>query len=266
MPFAENNGVRLHWDSQGEGTPILLVMGHSYSSALWYPALPVFARQHRVITFDNRGTGASDTTRTLTVRQMAEDAVAVMDAAGVAKAHVYGVSMGGVVVQELAMWRPDRVASLIVGCAGMLTADKRRAPSAARLLYHLPPRLLKWLLTSVQSDKSYGSAAPTAAIAADRAVLAKDVFTKHGLLAQANAMARYTTTREAVAGLTLPALVLHGDEDGLVPFAWGEELAQALPNGRFVRLAGAGHNFLVARRDEANTAVLDFIRQVEAAA
>ncbi|HEX4301357.1 MAG TPA: alpha/beta hydrolase [Rhizomicrobium sp.] len=263
MPFAENNGVRLHWDAQGEGTAVLLVMGHSYSSALWYPALPAFARQHRVITFDNRGTGASDTTRTLTVRQMAEDAVAVMDAAGVAKAHVYGVSMGGIIVQELAMRHPERVTSLIVGCAGMLTAEKPRAPAAARLLYHLPPRLLKRLLAAVQGDKSYGSAATATVIAADRAVLAKDTFTKHGLLAQANAMAHYTTTREAIAGLTLPALVLHGDEDGLVPFAWGEELAQALPNSSFVRLEGASHNFLVAQRDKANAAVLDFIRRVD---
>ena len=60
-----------------------------------------------------------------------------------------------------------------------------------------------------------------------------------------------------------PTLVLHGDEDSVVPFKWGEELAQVLPNATFVRLEGAGHNFLVAQREKANTAVLDFIGKVE---
>src|SRR5580658_7705572 len=99
MPFTENDGVRLHWDEQGSGTPILLVMGHRYSSAMWYPAIPALAAEHRVIWFDNRGTGESDTAPKVTLPQLAADALAVMDAAGVADAHIYGVSMGGVIVQ-----------------------------------------------------------------------------------------------------------------------------------------------------------------------
>jgi 3-oxoadipate enol-lactonase len=263
MPFTTSNGARLHWDAQGEGPALLLVMGHRYSSAMWYPVMPAFSAQHRVIRFDNRGTGESDTTQGVTVRQMADDAVAVMDAAGVRQAHVFGVSMGGVIVQELAMHYPERVTSLIVGCSGMLTADKPRAPAFVRLLYHLPNWALKMLLATRRGDKGYGSAAPADAIAADMAVLDNDKSTKRGVLAQAEAMAGYITTREAVAKLTMPALVLHGDEDSVVPFKWGEELAQGLPNATFVRLAGAGHNFLVAQRDKANAAVLDFIRRVE---
>jgi pimeloyl-ACP methyl ester carboxylesterase len=263
MPFTTNNDARLHWESQGEGTAILLVMGHSYSSAMWYPVMPALTAQHRVIRFDNRGTGQSDTTRHTTVQELADDALAVMDAAGVQKAHVFGVSMGGVIVLDLAMRHPERVASLIVGCSGMLTADKPRAPAIVRLLYHLPAWLLKRLTTPRRGGKGYGSAAPADAIATDIATIGNDKSTKRGLIAQAEAMANYTTTREAVAKLTMPLLVLHGDEDSLVPFKWGEELAQALPNASFVRLDGAGHNFFIARGDEANRAVLDFIRRVD---
>jgi pimeloyl-ACP methyl ester carboxylesterase len=263
MPFTESNGARLHWQAEGEGTPILLIMGHRYSSAMWYPVVPALAARHRVIRFDNRGTGDSATTGGVTTQQMADDAVAVMDAAGVTKAHVFGVSMGGVIAQDLAMRHASRVTSLILGCTGMLTADKPRAPAAVRLLYYLPNWLLEILMSRRRGDQGYGSAAPAAAVAADRAVLAKDRCTRRGAIAQAKAMASYRTTKEAVAGVTMPALVLHGDEDSVVPFAWGEELARGLPDARFVRIQGAGHNFFIAGRDKANQAVLDFIDRVE---
>jgi pimeloyl-ACP methyl ester carboxylesterase len=263
MPFSTNNGVRLHWESEGDGSPILLVMGHTYSSAMWYPVVPALAAGHRVIRFDNRGTGKSDTTRHVTVQQLADDAIAVMDAAGIRKAHVFGVSMGGVIVLDLAMRHPERVTSLIVGCSGMLTADKPRAPAIVRLLYHLPKGLLKRLVTPRRADKGYGSAATVGAIATDMAAIDNDTYTKRGVIAQAEAIANYTTARDAVAKLTVPSLVLHGDQDLLVPIAWGEELAQTLPNSSFVRFEGAGHNFLIARGDEAIAAVLEFVQRVD---
>src|ERR1700679_1155666 len=98
MPFADNKGVRLHWEEKGQGTPVLLVMGHRYSSAMWYPMIPALSAEHRVIWFDNRGTGESDSTRKASVQDLADDAFAVMDAAGVERAHLFGVSMGGGVI------------------------------------------------------------------------------------------------------------------------------------------------------------------------
>jgi pimeloyl-ACP methyl ester carboxylesterase len=264
MPFTENDGVRLHWDEQGSGTPILLVMGHRYSSRMWYPAIAALAAEHRVVWFDNRGTGESGTTPKVTLPQLAADAFAVMDAAGVDHAHIYGVSMGGVIVQEMVFQQPGRVRSLIVGCSGALTADKPRMPAIMRVLYYLPPALLKLLAPRGRVNHGYGSAAAPEAVAADRAIEAKDRFSVKGVVAQAEAISNYSVTREAIAGLTLPALVLHGDEDSTVPFKWGEELAEMLPDSRFVRIAGAGHNYLVVDPETANTAVLDFTREVDA--
>jgi pimeloyl-ACP methyl ester carboxylesterase len=82
-------------------------------------------------------------------------------------------------------------------------------------------------------------------------------------VAQAKAIAGYCTTKEAIAGLTMPSLVLHGDEDRAVPFIWGEELAATLPNSRFVKFAGAGHNFLVADREKSAAEVLAFLETVD---
>lgn len=263
MPFAHNNGVRLHWQEQGQGSPILLVMGHRYSSALWYPILPALAAKHRVITFDNRGTGESDTTGKVTIPELAADALAVMDAAGVERAHVIGVSMGGGIVLDLALQQPERVTSLVLGCTGVFTLDKPRMPAFLRVLYYLPPWTWRLLMPSRRGNKGYGSAAAPGGIAVDQAVLAKDRSTVRGVIAQAAAIAGYSVTTDAVATLTMPALVLHGDEDTIVPFRWGVELAETLPNSRFMPLKGAGHNFLVATGDQASQAVLTFIRGVE---
>jgi pimeloyl-ACP methyl ester carboxylesterase len=225
--------------------------------------IPALAAEHRVIWFDNRGTGESDSTRTATLEDLANDAFAVMDAAGIERAHLFGVSMGGVIVLEMAMRQPERVISLIAGCTGMLTADKPRLPGVVRLLYYLPPGVLRLLLSNRRGDQGYGSAASPQAIAADQAALARDRFVVSGVVAQAAAVAAYSTTREAVATLTMPALVLHGDEDSVVPFKWGQELAQTLPNSRFVKVEGAGHNFLVAGGEPTRQLIVDFIREVD---
>jgi 3-oxoadipate enol-lactonase len=263
MPYAENSGVRLHWQEQGQGSPILLVMGHLYSSALWYPVLPALAAEHRVIWFDNRGTGDSATTPKVTVQELAADTVAVMDAAGVERAHVFGISMGGVIALELALRDPQRVMSLLLGGTGILDAEKPRMPAFLRVLYYLPRGLLRLLLRKRGGDKGYGSAASPESIAFDQAMVAKDKSSVRGVLAQAVAVSNHFTTAEAVAALTMPALVLHGGEDSVVPIKWGVELAETLPDSRFIELEGAGHNFLVARGDEASRAMMDFVRDVD---
>jgi 3-oxoadipate enol-lactonase len=263
MPFTTNKGVRLHWDEQGSGTPILLVMGHSYSSKMWYPVIPGLAAKHRVITFDNRGTGESDTPAKWSLKDMASDGFAVMDAAGVDRAHIYGVSMGGPIVQEMVLQQPGRVRSLIVGCSGALTADKPRMPKWLANLYYLPP----WVLKTIRGNRGgdgYGSAADRAAVAFDVEMIAKDKHSTRGVITQSHAIADYRTTREAIAGLTLPALVIHGDEDQLVPFKWGQELAEILPNSRFLHIPGAGHNYMMVKPDKSVGAVLEFMGEVDA--
>ncbi len=137
MPFVDSGGARIHWETQGAATPVLLIMGHLYSGRMWYPLLSALTQKHQAITFDNRGTGGSDTTRSTTVQQLAADALAVLDAAGVQRAHIYGVSMGGGIAGEFAMRYPERVKSLVLGCTMMKTAAGAR-PWLARLIYHLP--------------------------------------------------------------------------------------------------------------------------------
>src|SRR6266480_5261228 len=117
VPFVENQGAKLYWDEQGSGEPLLLIMGLSYPSYMWHRSRTVFANSYRTIALDNRGVGQSDVTPGIySIALMASDAAAVLHAAGVESAHVFGVSMGGMIAQEFALQYPKRVRSLILGC------------------------------------------------------------------------------------------------------------------------------------------------------
>ena len=117
MAFVQNQGARIYWDEQGQGSPILLIMGLGYTSALWHRTRPGLAQRFRTIAFDNRGVGLSDVPPgPYSIATMALDAAAVLDAAGVSSAHVFGISMGGMIAQEFALQYPARTRSLILGC------------------------------------------------------------------------------------------------------------------------------------------------------
>src|SRR5262245_58072679 len=117
MPFAENQNTKIYWDEHGTGEPVLLIMGLGYPSVMWFRTRPLLAEHYRTIAFDNRGVGRSDAPPgPYSISQMAADAAAVLDASGCESAHLYGVSMGGMIAQEVALQYPARVRSLILGC------------------------------------------------------------------------------------------------------------------------------------------------------
>lgn len=260
MAYATNDGVRLYWDEQGSGTPVLLVMGHAFPSAMWYPVIPALAERHRVLWFDNRGTGRSDAPPTATISDLAADARAVLDAAGVERAHVFGVSMGGGVTMQLAHESPERVSSIVLGCTALKTAAHRVNVRTAKLRYRIPLRLMRRLLR----QSMYGPACPPEAAERDLDLLCATKVRPRGLVAQLLAMQSYDLTPDKVAQLTMPALVLHGDADKTVDVARGRELAATLPDSRLVVYPGVGHSFPVAAQDRVNADVLAFLSEIDA--
>ncbi len=115
--FADANGARLYYEVYGQGEPLLLIMGLGANHLAWSAQVPVYAREFKVIVFDNRGTGQSNFPQGVdcTIPLMADDAAALLDFLGVDSAHVYGVSMGGMIAQEMALRHPEKVRSLILG-------------------------------------------------------------------------------------------------------------------------------------------------------
>jgi pimeloyl-ACP methyl ester carboxylesterase len=232
---------------------------------MWYLAVDELAKQHRVITFDNRGTGNSSPMRRITVADMARDAFAVMDAAGVETAHLYGVSMGGGIILEMARQRPDRVRSLLLGCTIAKTPEVARLPLLARALVHLPAPLLYKLLTARKPDNPfpYGTKAPADKVARDVAAVAASVGSVRTSVAQTRAINRYSILESEVRALRMPALVLHGDEDAAVAYEAGVRLHELIAHSEMVTFQGAGHNYFVAAGEEANAAALEFLSRVD---
>ncbi len=250
--IAENNGVRLAWDARGDGDPLLLVMGHRWSRRMWHPIIDELATKYRVIAFDNRGSGESDApAEKYSVHDMALDALAVLHAAGEQSAHVYGVSMGGVIAQDLAITHPEAVKRLVLGCTAPITAERWKLTRSRRMNYYLPDRVTNF----VGRPMLYGRSGSTPAIDKDWAVLGGEITTRQGLLGQAQAVSDYDVDLAALRALSNPTLVLHGGKDKVVATSWGRELAGVIPNSRLVVFDDAGHNYMATHGPESNAEV-----------
>jgi 3-oxoadipate enol-lactonase len=265
MPVLDRDGVRIAWDDRGKGPPILLIMGHRYSSAMWYPVFEGLGNRYRLISFDNRGTGKSDSRPRTSIAELTADALAVLDAAGLDSAHVYGVSMGGGIALEFAIRYPERTRSVILGCTTAKTeVTPLKGSWLPKIIYRLPPAILK-LLGSKKYKGGYGDAAPDEAIARDKAILARDPYVASGVLAQHFAIREYSVDPADVAAVKAPALVLHGTQDLAVPYEAGKRLAEMIPGARLVTFQDIGHNYFIGAGAEANAVVDEFITEVERA-
>lgn len=243
----ENAGTTLYWESTGSGEPVLLVMGLGMPATGWWRTAPILAKRFRVLAFDNRGCGRSGRPRgPYTLAQLSSDARAVLDAAGEASAHVYGVSLGGMIAQELALRAPERVRSLVLG-ATTAGGREHEQPDEETLGFlrrrgAMPPEEGVW----ASIPYVYGPA--TVERAPDR--VAEDVEqrlrfapNRIGYEAQLAAASSHDTTAR-LATVAAPALVLHGDADRIVPVGNGRRLAERLPSAWFHPLAGAGHLYM----------------------
>jgi pimeloyl-ACP methyl ester carboxylesterase len=255
MAFTNNGSVRLWWDEVGTGDPVLLIMGFSWPAQMWHRLWPALSDQFRVIRFDNRGIGQSDAPRgPYSVADMVGDCIAVLDAAGVSRAHIFGASMGGGIAQEFALTHPERTASLILGCTAAPDRDAEPAPKIPWILKIIPPRII--IRRRLQGG--YGANFSPEAIEEDRAILKSTRQSTRGILGQAGAVAAYSS-RNRVAQIIAPTLVLHGEADATVPIEEGRILANLIPGAKLETFPGEGHNFMSSVDCPANRVVKEFL-------
>jgi pimeloyl-ACP methyl ester carboxylesterase len=261
VPVAESGDASLWWDSYSEGEPpLLLIQGLGYTADMWHRVLPGLAAQRRVIAFDNRGVGRSSVPEPpWTVEQMADDAIAVLDAAGGARAHVFGVSMGGLIAQEVVLRHPERVASLVLGCTHPGGREAARMdPDAAAMLMDREPKSAR---DAVDASLPFVYAAGTsrAAIEEDVEVRLRYPMRAKAYWGQLDAMRRHRGTFDRLGDVAAPTLVLHGDADRLVQPANASLIAEAIPGARLHWLHGASHVFWTDQPDATVDAVNSFL-------
>jgi pimeloyl-ACP methyl ester carboxylesterase len=265
MRPAVNGGVELAYDIEGSGPDLLLVAGTASTRPLWSLVRPQLARSFRTIAFDNRDAGASTiATGAYTLRELAADAAAVLDAAGSTHAHVVGHSMGGAIAQQLALDMPGRLASLTLACTWA------RGDGYSKNLMSL----MRALTETVSEDRTLlaailfmGSSESTL----NRSDLweTTDAAMALGALAPRAALARQWTldltvdTLDRLPELRLPVHVIWGDEDRLVPPILVRTLIDAIPGAFETRLTACGHVPMVDAPDafvESVTAFLGRLR------
>jgi 3-oxoadipate enol-lactonase len=242
------DGCRLHVVDQGKGDPVLWLQGLNAPAAAWAVQLAHFGQTQRSLAPDGRGVGESDAPPgPYSTGQMARDALAVLDAAGVERAHVVGLSLGGAVAQELALLGPGRVRSLaLLSTFAAQTPRGRALLEAWRALYPVvfaDARLRKawelqaysWLFT----ERFWRSEANVRA--ALRFAATQPQQSPQGFVGQVDAALAHDA-RERLPGLRVPALVVHGELDQLSAKANGEELARLIPGAELRILPEVGHS------------------------
>jgi len=245
VPIVDSGDASLWWDETGAGEPpLLLIQGLGYTADMWHRILPGLAAHRRVVAFDNRGVGRSSVPdEPWTVEQMADDAIAVLDAIGGGAAHVFGVSMGGLIAQEVALRHPERVLSLVLGCThpGGREAARMDADAAAMLMDREP----KSAREAIDASLPFIYAPTTAAQDIDADVEVRLRFPLRGKAywGQLDAMRKHAGTYDRLRDIKMPMLVLHGDADRLVQPANATLLAGAIPGSKLVWLPGASHVF-----------------------
>jgi 3-oxoadipate enol-lactonase len=258
MAFVENKGARIYWDEQGSGAPLLLIMGLGWTSHAWYRTRPLLNQRYRTIALDNRGVGQSDAPPgPYSIPQMASDAAAVLGDAKVNAAHVFGVSMGGMIAQEFALQYPQKVRSLILGCTAAGGPEAVRADQAA-LQVLMTRGANPDEFTKAISPFIYDRGTPAKRIEEDTEIRRKWYPTGDAYFAQLQAiMAWEAYTR--IAQITRPTLVIHGENDLLVPPENGKMIAARIPGAKLVLIPNASHIFVTDQAEAAHTAILDFL-------
>ena len=258
-----SDGARLHFVDQGQAQadPVLWLQGLNAPATAWSAQLAHFARSIRSIAPDARGVGQSESPPgPYSTRQLAQDAVAVLDAAKIDRAHLVGLSLGGAVAQELALAHPQRVRSLALLSTFAVQPPRTRALlSAWRALYPAaiadPELRHAWELqayTWLFSDRYWRSDA--AMRAALRFAREQPPQTPAGFIGQVDAALAHDA-RDRLSQLKLPALVIHGVLDQFAPLATGEELANLIQGAELLVIPDAGHAINLEAQRAVNNAL-----------
>jgi 3-oxoadipate enol-lactonase len=258
MSITKINGINLDYTVSGQGYPLVMIMGMGIGQKGWRFQKNYFSRYFRTITFDNRGCGESDKPEeAYTTRMMAADTIGLLDYLKIEKAHFLGVSMGGMIAQEIAINYPDRVNKLVLGCTicrqdGAANGDTPEFNQAAdsALLGDLDPmlnllfnkRLIKMLFIPIikKSLKKAG----TAGVA--------------GLAGQRQACLNHNTM-DRLGLIKAPALVIGGTADRVIITSSWETLSKLIPGAQLKYIDNGSHSMFVEMPKRFNREVYDFL-------
>ncbi|MEQ8438973.1 MAG: alpha/beta fold hydrolase [Ilumatobacter fluminis] len=269
MPYIRSSdGIRLHYRESGRrsGPPVLMIQGLGADKHGWDLQRLALAPNYHTIALDNRGAGRSDKPYgAYSLEQMADDAIAVLDAVGVERAHVIGASMGGAITQIIGIRHPERVRSLTLACTACQHHPWRRellaewaeiaqtrgvgAMTAQAARWVIGPRSFRRLTPAIGWMGPLALARPPHAFASQVA----------GILSIDDEL------KSLLPSIDVPTLVIVGNQDILTPRGDSEQLADLIPTAELVVVSGAAHGFMIEHATTFNRVMLDFLGRAEQA-
>lgn len=271
IPLARVNGINLYYETHGRQSaqPLLLINGFGGTCQDWGPLLSMLSKEFFVIAYDNRGAGKSDIPDPpYSMEKLATDAVGLLDWLNLETTGVFGVSMGGMIAQHLALGFPHRIEKLALGCTTCrrLAMFCQRAGEPAQILEFLKPLpydpekkkiVVKERMRSVFSE-SFLESHPEELHDFLLNVLESDQTVK-GYWGQLTAILGHNLCAK-LSQIAVPTLVLHGTADNLVPLEEGLILAERILQARFIAFEGAGHLFYLEQPVRLTSIIAQFFR------
>ncbi len=247
MPTVSTPNAELHYERAGSGEPLLLIQGMSGTHVAWgEPFLSALREHFDVVAFDNRGIGLSaPIDGPFTIAEMAEDTAALMGELGLESAHVVGISMGGMIAQELALAHPQRLRSLTLGCTYCGGPGSQLMPeeNARKLMEGLASGdREKAIRAGYEVNLSPAFRADEGRFAAFHEMATSVPAAKETIELQVQAIFGHDTSGR-LGEIATPTLIVHGTLDGVLPYPNGEQIASLMPSARFETLEGVGHMF-----------------------
>ena len=258
MPHVKVEGARIHYLQEGQGPPVVLVQGVGVIGNGWKPQVDGLRDRYSLITIDNRGIGRSASEGRLTVEAMADDVLAVADAAGLDRFHLAGHSMGGIIAQQVALTARARVTSLALLCTffkgaqGTMVAPAM-LPAAIRSRVGTR-RMRRRAFVELVMPRAFLATQDRDQVCADLADLfGRDLADQPPIvMQQLRAMGRYDASARLATLAGIPTLVLSGAKDGIAQPVFGRALAAAIPGARYVEIPDAGHAVPIQKADQTN--------------
>jgi 3-oxoadipate enol-lactonase len=253
MPGIKVNGINLNYHVEGVGEPLLLIGGFNSNRSIWIGQFPVLNKYFRVITFDNRGAGRTEKQGPYSIQIMTEDAVGLLNRLNIRKTHVLGISLGGLIAQELAITHPDRVSKLVLACT-YSHIDETSGPTLEIMnAVALPAiRMLDIMLDLTINRPFYRTfLIPLMRIRnrfADTTAVQEKLKTSY----------EHNTLKE-LSQIRSRTLIITGTSDRVIKPASSEILARKIPGAKLIKIDQGSHLFFIEMRKQFNRVVLDFL-------
>ena len=266
MPTIElATGPTLNYVRRGEGEPMLLIQGMSGNHLAWgEPFLSDLERDFDVVAYDHRGVGRSSAvTDPFTITELADDAAALIAALGWEAAHVVGISMGGMVAQELALRHPDRIRTLTLGCTyaggegSALTSSQVSTKLAEAMMAGDPDRAIA---TAYEVNVSPGYGADKSAYGTFYEMATALPTPVPVIMLQMQAIAAHNTL-DRLHEISAPTLVIHGTVDEMLPYSNAVLIASKIPDAELATLEGVGHMFWWEQPERSAAAIRSLVER-----